>query len=90
MANIRIRDHREYQQYLDRAGEVFAKFKGEYLAVDEKPVLIEGNWDYTKAVLIRFDSPDDFHAWYDSEEYGEILKHRLLASDCDSILIHGE
>jgi uncharacterized protein (DUF1330 family) len=89
MANIRIRDHREYQKYLDGAGEVFAKYNGEYLAVDEKPELMEGKWDYTKAVLIRFDTPDDFRAWYHSEEYGKILKHRLKASDCDSILLHG-
>ena len=90
MANIRISDHREYQKYLDGAGEVFAKYNGEYLAVDERPELMEGSWDYTKAVLIRFDTPEDFHAWYDSEEYGRILKHRLKAALSNSILIHGD
>ena len=74
MANIRIHDPQEYQKYLDRAGEVFANYKGEYLAVDNKPGVLEGKWDYGRAVLIRFDTQEDFEAWYQSEAYQEILR----------------
>jgi uncharacterized protein (DUF1330 family) len=90
MANIRIKDQEEYQKYLASAGEVFSKYNGVYLAVDDQPEVLEGNWDYTRAVLIRFDHPEDFHAWYRSEAYQEILQHRLLASECDTILMHGK
>ena len=89
MASIRINDPETYQNYIDRADEVFARYNGIYLAVDDQPEVLEGNWTYTRAVLIRFDDPTDFHAWYRSKEYEEILKYRLLASECDSILIHG-
>ncbi len=89
LAQIRINDEEEYQKYLDQAGHVFSRFNGEYLAVDNAPQLLEGSWDHTRAVLIRFGSKKDFESWYYSEEYQEILKFRLAASDCDTILVQG-
>lgn len=89
VANISINDDQEYQKYLDRAGEIFARYNGSYLAVDNDPELLEGKWNYRRAVLIRFDSREDFKAWYDSEEYQDILKYRLKAADCDTILVKG-
>ena len=89
MANIRIKDDLEYQKYIDRADEIFTEFKGLYLAVDNTPEVVEGKWDYTRAVLIRFESKEDFQAWYRSKEYQKILKYRLSSSECDTILVQG-
>lgn len=89
VANISINDDQEYQKYLDRAGEIFARYNGRYLAVDNEPELLEGDWNYQRAVLICFDSREDFKAWYDSEKYQDILKYRLKAADCDTILVKG-
>jgi uncharacterized protein (DUF1330 family) len=38
---------------------------------------------------IRFDSRDDFIAWYESDEYQKILRYRLNATNCDTILVKG-
>ena len=89
MASIRIKDEQEYQLYLDRADEIFARYKGTYLAVDKHPEELEGSWNYSRAVLIRFESSADFEAWYHSAEYQEILQYRLSAAQCDGILIEG-
>jgi uncharacterized protein (DUF1330 family) len=89
VAQIRIHDQKEYENYLENVDEIFSKYKGEYLAVDENPTLLEGNWNYTKSVLIKFKNKQEFQEWYYSEEYQSILKYRLSASDCDSILIDG-
>ena len=89
MASIRINSDQEYQGYLDRSEEIFSGYRGTYLAVDNKPRVMEGTWEYTRAVLIRFDSQEDFDAWYHSADYQEILRYRLSASHCDSILING-
>ncbi len=86
-AQIKIKDDKEYQRYIEKAGDIFKKFKGEYLSVDNAPVIIEGQWNYTRAVLIKFKNKDDFNAWYNSYEYQKILKHRLKAADCDTILV---
>ena len=78
MASISITNDQEYQLYLDRSEEIFARYKGSYLAVD------------SRAVLIRFDKKEDFDAWYQSGEYQEILQYRLSAAECDTILIQGK
>ncbi|MFZ1290122.1 MAG: DUF1330 domain-containing protein [Melioribacteraceae bacterium] len=90
IANIKINDENEYQKYLDDVDIVFKKFNGKYLAVDESPNILEGSWHYTKSVLIQFETKKDFDDWYYSEEYQKILKFRLNAADCDSILIKGK
>lgn len=89
VAQIRIKDQIEYQKYISKAGDIFKKYKGEYLSVDNEPVILEGKWDYTRTVLIKFNSKPEFEAWYKSAEYQEILKHRLNAADCDTLLIKG-
>lgn len=89
VANIKIKNEEEYQKYIDRAGEVFSKYNGKYLAVDNNPEKLEGKWNYTRAVIIEFKSKNDFDNWYNSKEYQEILKFRLNGSECDTILIKG-
>lgn len=89
MASIRINDPLEYQKYLDQADEIFSRYKGSYLAVDNQPEVLEGGWDYTRAVVIRFDKKEEFEAWYNSVDYQEILQHRISAAHCDTILIQG-
>jgi len=89
VAQIRINDPEEYEKYLERFDYIFSKYKGEYLAIDESPTLLEGDWDYSKSVLIKFNSKQDFEDWYYSVDYQSILKHRLKASKCDTILLEG-
>ncbi|HLP72869.1 MAG TPA: DUF1330 domain-containing protein [Bacteroidales bacterium] len=88
-AQIRIKDPEEYERYLGNFDEIFSGHKGEILAVDESPTVVEGRWNYTKSVLIRFPSREDFEDWYFSKDYQQILKYRLNAAECDSILIEG-
>lgn len=90
IAHIGINDLPEYEKYLERCDEVFACYGGEYLAVDENPVVLEGDWPYTKTVLIRFPDKEKFYRWYESPEYQSILKHRLKAAKCDTVLIEGK
>jgi uncharacterized protein (DUF1330 family) len=89
VAQIKIKDPAEYDKYLEHFDVIFSKYKGEYLAIDESPTLLEGNWNYTKSVLIKFKSKQDFEDWYYSDDYQRILKHRLNASKCDTILLAG-
>ena len=89
IAQINIKDSIAYQKYLDKAKEVFRKFNGTYLVVDDKPDILEGDWNYTRTVVIKFNNRKDFDAWYNSEEYQEILKYRLSASVCNTILTKG-
>lgn len=89
LAQIKINDEAEYQKYVDNTEPIFKKYKGEYLAVDNQTKVLEGEWDYTRFVIIRFNTQQDFEDWYHSAEYQKILKHRLKAAHCDSVLVQG-
>ena len=89
VAQIKINDPIEYGKYLDKFDEIFSRYKGVYLAIDESPAILEGQWDYTKSVLVKFASKKDFEDWYYSDDYQKILKYRLSSSRCDTILIEG-
>jgi uncharacterized protein (DUF1330 family) len=90
IANIRINDMRENEKYLKDVDDVFAKFGGEYLALDDNPEVLEGKWGYTRAVLIRFPDKQELKRWYESEEYQRILKYRLGSAECDTIIVQGK
>ncbi len=89
IANIKINNPADYDKYLEHIDEIFSKYKGKYLAVDSCPTVLEGKWDYTKSVLIKFHSKREFKYWYYSEDYQKILKFRLGSATCDTILIKG-
>jgi uncharacterized protein (DUF1330 family) len=63
-AQIKIHDEEEYEKYILGSDLIFKKYKGQYLAVDDQPEIIEGNWNYSRTVLIRFNCKKDFEAWY--------------------------
>jgi uncharacterized protein (DUF1330 family) len=87
---IKINHQDEYQKYVNEVDEVSAKYRGKYLALDDSPRVLEGNWKYSRTVLIEFNDEADFNEWYNSEDYQRILKLRLNASECDTILIKGQ
>ena len=87
IANIRINNEDEYQKYLKGADAVFSKFNGKYLTVDKNPVILEGKWNYSRLVLIEFPDKGSLHKWYYSDDYQAILIHRLLAAECDTIVV---
>jgi uncharacterized protein (DUF1330 family) len=89
VAQIRINNPDEYGKYLEKFDDIFSRYKGEYLAIDESPTLLEGDWNYTKSVLIKFKSKQDFEDWYYSDDYQLILEYRLNASKSDTILVKG-
>lgn len=90
IAQIQITDESVYQKYLNSASEIFEKYNGKYLAVDDMPICLEGFWDEARIVLIEFPTKEDFNTWYCSDEYQQILKHRLEGAMCNSILISGK
>jgi uncharacterized protein (DUF1330 family) len=89
IAHIVIHDDAEYQKYLDGVDAVFSQYNGRYLAVDDRPVALEGKCGPGRVVIIEFPAEAEFRRWYDSPEYRELLAHRLRAADCDTLLVKG-
>lgn len=89
IAEITMTDRERYREYEAGFMEIFAKFDGRMLAVDEAPEILEGDWPATRTVLIEFPSAEAAHAWYDSDAYQNLARHRFSASRGNVILIQG-
>ena len=89
VAQITIDDRAGYSEYEAGFMEIFARYSGELLAVEEAPEVLEGEWPCTRTVLIGFPSRDDALAWYRSEEYQKLARHRFDSSEGNAVLING-
>ena len=89
IAQIGIHDRGEYEKYSGGFLEVFSRFKGELLAVSEDPIVVEGDWPYTRTVLMRFPSADEARRWYESPEYQMIAQHRFRGSKTNAVIVEG-
>ncbi len=89
IAQINIKDRNEYAKYEAGFAEIFSRYNGQMLAVDESPTIVEGTWDFTRTVIIQFPSKDDADAWYRSEEYQGLAQHRFNASTANITFIEG-
>lgn len=89
VAQIKVDDEETYKKYIEGCHEVFAKFKGRYLAVDNNPEVLEGHWNYSRLVMIEFELKEDLKKWYHSDLYQKILQYRLAGAHCDTIIVKG-
>ena len=89
VALINIHDREQYALYEAGFMEVFQKYQGTMLSVDEAPELVEGEWSWTRSVLISFPSKADAKAWYQSSEYQSIAQHRFAGSRSNIVFLNG-
>ena len=89
IALIDIHDPERYEQYLDGYDEVFRKYQGQVVAVEDNPRVLEGEWPAGRTVLIRFPNDQELHRWYDSEEYQLLARHRKEASIASIAIVTG-
>ena len=87
IAQINVRDRKEYEIYIDGFDEIFSRHKGILMAVDEEPLVLEGEWPYKRTVLMTFRSEEDARKWYESPEYQELAAHRRKSSDGNIVMI---
>jgi uncharacterized protein (DUF1330 family) len=67
--------------------EIFSKYAGRVLSVDEAPTVLEGQWNFTRTVLLEFPSEEAANAWYRSPEYESLAQHRHAASAANIVMI---
>ena len=89
IALIDIHDPGRYEQYLEGYDEVFNKFKGKVIAVEDNPKVLEGDWPAGRTVIIKFPNEYELRKWYDSKEYQTLARHRKEASVASIAMIAG-
>ena len=89
IAQLKFTDRAAYDRYQARFMEVFRRHPGTLLAADERPAVIEGEWDREKVVLMSFPDEAAFRGWAQSPEYQDISKDRLAGADTLVLLVEG-
>ena len=87
LSRLTIHDRAEYEKYEQQFDDVFSNFNGTLLSVDEDPIVLAGEWNATRSVLLEFPSKEDAFAWMQSDAYQAISKHRNAGSTLSSILV---
>ena len=89
IARFKIHYRSVYDKYSAGFSDVFKRFDGKMLSVDEDPMVLAGEWDDTRSVIIEFPSEKSALAWMTSDDYEAIAKHRNAGSTVNSILVKG-
>lgn len=87
VAQIRIDDRDRYLDYQDRFLPLFAAYSAEILVVDEAADLLEGEWPFTRTVLLRFRDRGEARRFYDSPEYQTLARIRREAAVANIVLV---
>ena len=89
VAQIEIKDPDTYQQYADGFLPIFGNYKGEVIVVDDNCETLEGKWDGSRTVIIKFPDKEELLRWYNSPEYQKLMQLRLKASNGNVIMMEG-
>jgi len=87
IAQISITDRAVYNRYQAKFLDVFRQYKGELLAADENPQIVEGEWPREKVILMKFPDQKSFEDWAYSPAYQEIVQDRYAGSDGVVLLV---
>jgi uncharacterized protein (DUF1330 family) len=89
VSRLTIHDRSKYDKYESGFAEIFEKYDGKMLSIDEDPLVLAGEWEATRSVIIEFPSKKSALTWLMSDEYQKISKTRDAGSTVSSILVKG-
>ena len=89
IAQINLKSKDSYKEYVDKVPKPIKSFGGEYLVRAGEFKSLEGKWDFTRNVIIKFPSYEKALKWYNSEEYNQIKNLRLENTEGNLIIIKG-
>jgi uncharacterized protein (DUF1330 family) len=89
IVQLKMTDRAAYDRYRARFFSVFKKFGGRLLSADENPMVLEGQWDRDKLVLMSFPDEAAFRAWAGSPEYLDISRDRKAGAEAIVLLAKG-
>lgn len=89
VAQLSFTDEPRYRLYQARFGEAFAGHGGKVLAADEAPQVLEGEWPYSKLVMLEFPTEDAARGFLESPLYREISVDRDAGAKTTAVLAQG-
>ena len=90
IAQVNLKKKDGFKDYANKVPETVKKYGGEYLVRAGEFKSLEGKWDFTRNVIIKFPSYERALEWYNSDEYNQIKNLRLENTESNIIIIKGE
>ncbi len=87
--NIDVTNPEDYNEYINKVKPIVEKFGGEYIVRGGTNQVVEGNWQYSRTIVLKFPSYEKALEWYNSEEYQPIKQIRLDNAISNGIIIQG-
>lgn len=89
IVEIEVLEPEKYAVYREMAPPLVAAYGGKYLARGGKTVLLEGEKDPERLVILEFESVERALAWWNSPEYAEAKRMRQLTTRSRMVVIEG-
>jgi uncharacterized protein (DUF1330 family) len=84
-----IRDESTYKHYRQQVSPGLSAAGGQYLARGGAIEVLEGGWEPTRIVLVRFDSSAAARCWWASNDYASLKQMRQASTTTNMILVEG-
>ena len=84
-----VTDPEQYEQYKAASPAAIAAGGGRFLVRGGELVVLEGDWQPSRIVMLEFEDLAAAKRWYESEAYQEVKKLRKGAASFRGIAVQG-
>ena len=89
IVDITVLDEQRYADYRARVTDSIRQYGGEYLVRGGKLERLEGDWQPSRLVVVKFQSIDAAKKWWSSEDYAELKALRQATTNTKMIVVEG-
>ncbi len=89
VVEIDVHDQELYKAYTQLTPASIASYQGKFIARGGDTIVLEGDWQPKRLVLLEFPSVNVANSWWNSEEYTKARAIRQKAASTKMIIIDG-
>jgi uncharacterized protein (DUF1330 family) len=80
LVQVDIHDHELYEEYKKLTPATVAAFGGKFLVRGAEVLVLEGEWNHDRLVMLEFPDKDSAMKWYYSKDYEKARMIRAKAA----------
>ena len=89
IVDITVRDEERYADYRAHVTDQIRQYGGEYLVRGGRIERLEGDWQPSRVVVVKFESIAAARKWWESDDYAELKAIRQATTDTNMIVVEG-
>jgi len=89
VAQMQVHDIQTYREYASKVPPTVVAYRGRFLVASDTADLKEGDQPYPRTVIGEFPTMDAARAWYESDEYRELIPLRQASTTGTVLMVEG-